>query len=430
MTDSGAPKRSARNGSSGAIDRVAGNAARTRRMTASRSASVHPGSASAQAAGRLAKRRRRRSSRRHPNSARSAAPGSGARMKASPTRNACTSASRIRCTSARPRMPPSVTSSRSAGTCGQQRQGRFQRDFEASQVAVVDADQRRRAAAARASSSAPSCTSTSTAMPSARRLRLEVGQLGVVEAGRDQQDAVGPHRPRLEHLVGVDDEVLAQHRQRAGRTRLLEKGRCALEELGVGQHAQAARHAARSWRAISAGLKCSRSTPLLGLAFLISAITAAAPAAICARRLATKSRCPPSDSASRRSEAGSRRGLRGRDLLALDGNDRAQDVAQPKPAPWLRATNWSIFARALPEASASRASTMPSAIVAATIGRIQRHAGIEDHDVARRAGLVVEHRLQQHLALLGRLDLECAVARHRQAEVLGVDLVLAGCRRS
>ena len=51
-------------------------------------------------------------------------------------------------------------------------------------------------------------------------LRLELGHLRVVQAGGDQQDAVGAHRARLEHLVGVDDEVLAQHRQRARRARL------------------------------------------------------------------------------------------------------------------------------------------------------------------------------------------------------------------
>ena len=50
-----------------------------------------------------------------------------------------------------------------------------------------------------------------------------------------------PHGPRLEHLVFIDHEVLAQHRQRAGRARLLQVLGRALEELHVGQHRQAGR---------------------------------------------------------------------------------------------------------------------------------------------------------------------------------------------
>ena len=51
-----------------------------------------------------------------PNKASSATPGSGARMNASPTRNACTPAVRIRVTSACTRIPDSVTSRRPGGT--------------------------------------------------------------------------------------------------------------------------------------------------------------------------------------------------------------------------------------------------------------------------------------------------------------------------
>jgi hypothetical protein len=51
---------------------------------------------------------------------------------------------------------------------------------------------------------------------------------------------------------------------------------------------------------MSAGMNSSRSTPLLGLAFLISAITAAWPAAILARRAPAKSRVSTRLSASKR----------------------------------------------------------------------------------------------------------------------------------
>ena len=56
--------------------------------------------------------------------------------------------------------------------------------------------------------------------------------------GGDQQDRVGADRARLEHLPGVDDEVLAQRRQRGRRACRREIRRRALEERRVGQHAQ------------------------------------------------------------------------------------------------------------------------------------------------------------------------------------------------
>src|SRR5690606_15883196 len=44
---------------------------------------------------------------------------------------------------------------------------------------------------------------------------------------------------RLVHLVRVDDEVLAQHRQRTGSARLAQVAVAALEEIDVGEHRQA-----------------------------------------------------------------------------------------------------------------------------------------------------------------------------------------------
>ena len=74
---------------------------------------------------------------------------------------------------------------------------------------------------------------------------VQLREAHVVERGNDQQHRVGAQRPRLPHLVGVDSEVLAQHRQRARRTRLVEVGVGALEEVDVGQHRQAGRTATR-----------------------------------------------------------------------------------------------------------------------------------------------------------------------------------------
>jgi hypothetical protein len=144
----------------------------------------------------------------------------GARMKASPTRKACTPAARMRCTSAGARMPDSVTSRRSAGTSAACQRG-VQRDLEGAQVAVVDAHQRR--------------LQLQRALQFGRVVHLD--QHRHVEAARDGSSsaicassrqaaisriAVGAHRARLVDLVRVDHEVLAQHRQVAGGARLLQ----------------------------------------------------------------------------------------------------------------------------------------------------------------------------------------------------------------
>ena len=56
----------------------------------------------------------------------------------------------------------------------------------------------------------------------AERLAVQEREVVVVERGDDQQDRVGAGHRRLVDLVGVDDEVLAQDRQRAGRARLAQ----------------------------------------------------------------------------------------------------------------------------------------------------------------------------------------------------------------
>ncbi len=64
---------------------------------------------------------------------------------------------------------------------------------------------------------------------------VEVGQ---VESGDDQQDRVGADRRGLVELVGVDDEVLAQDRQRRRPARLAQVVEAAAEVERLGQHRQ------------------------------------------------------------------------------------------------------------------------------------------------------------------------------------------------
>ena len=106
------------------------------------------------------------------------------------------------------------------------------------------------------SSSAASCASTSTAMPSVVRDRLQLQHARGLERGDDQQDAIRARGARLVHLVRVDREVLAQHRQPAGGARLFHVLERALEKLLVGQHRQAGRAVALVARGDRGRIEC------------------------------------------------------------------------------------------------------------------------------------------------------------------------------
>ena len=67
----------------------------------------------------------------------------------------------------------------------------------------------------------------------------QFGHFHVVQRGDDQQHTVGAQCPGFDDLVRVDHEVLANHRQGAGRTRLLQVRIGALEVVDIGQHGQA-----------------------------------------------------------------------------------------------------------------------------------------------------------------------------------------------
>ena len=203
----------------------------------------------------------------------------------------------------------------------------------------------------------------------------------------------------------------------------------ALEELAVGQHRQARRAAAlRSSARSRPGSKCSRSTPLLGLAFLISAITAASPGI---------------DLAPQRADEVARAALLRRAPAASASRDRALFAAATSSR--LTATmrsRMSLIALAAclregdelvelapggaaRDRAGARARRRPRCVVA-TPADVERGAGVEHDDVARRPRLVVEHR-QHHLLRLVRRRAPGSRGGRRasQAEVLGMDLVLA-----
>ena len=93
-----------------------------------------------------------------------------------------------------------------------------ERHVEGAQVAVVDADERRREPQ-RALELGGVVHLDQHRHAEVARAGFERGEARVVERGDDQQDRVGAQRARLGDLVLVDDEVLAQRRQRAGGAR-------------------------------------------------------------------------------------------------------------------------------------------------------------------------------------------------------------------
>lgn len=186
----------------------------------------------------------------------------GSRMKASPTRKAFTACWRISATSPPPECR--FRRQRAAADAGQQVERVLQTDFKGAQIAV-DAERGVSSCNAR-SSSAPSCTSTSTVMPRLRAMVFEFTHHFQVKCGGNQQDSVGAHRTCFVHLIGVDDEVLAQHGQGAGGAcRLQILGRT-LEKPAIGQYRQAGSTVRSVIGGNLGGRKSGRMTPFDGLA--------------------------------------------------------------------------------------------------------------------------------------------------------------------
>ena len=153
-------------------------------------------------------------------------------------------------------MPLSPTMMRSRGTMG------ASRSLVASVVSKVLRSRllmpiRRDFSLSARSSSSALWTSSSTSMPSAKAASSSALRGRVVDAGHDDQDAVGAPGARLRDLIGLVHEVLAQRRQRGGVARGGQELGPALERRRVGEHRQAGRAAglvgARQRRRIEIG---------------------------------------------------------------------------------------------------------------------------------------------------------------------------------
>ena len=175
-------------------------------------------------------------------SARVAAATSFWRIKLSPTRNVEMPALASRVRSSGAKMPLSATTTCPAGTKAAKRslvasvvskvfrlrllmpmQPRFQAQRSRQLLLIVDLDEHVHA--------------------ERERRRFEVRRAGIIDRGHDDEDAIGAGDARFGHLIGVVHEILAQHRQRAGRARRAKMIERALERRRIGQHRQTRRAA-------------------------------------------------------------------------------------------------------------------------------------------------------------------------------------------
>ena len=143
-----------------------------------------------------------------PSSSRSLAPGSSARISASPTRMADAPASTAARTCARVAIPLSITLIRPPADAGQMRERTVHVDLERLQVSRVHAyDLRvRREHLVQVLIRVGLHESAQTQIACGGQHR---GELVRREAGRDQQDGVRPRRPGLDQLGRMDQEVFA-----------------------------------------------------------------------------------------------------------------------------------------------------------------------------------------------------------------------------
>ncbi len=264
----------------------------------------------------------------------------------------------------------------------------------------------------------------------------------VVERGDDQQDRVGARDRGLDDLVGVDDEVLAQDRQRAGRARLVQVVERAAEVALLGQDRQRgragrARRRARSRRPSSPG-GCS---PALGERRLNSAITEM-PGCVSASwngRSGPRASRPALELGERdgrrrrraRPRAWRRRCGRARSRrppLAIRARldwGRVNHPARPSPAVGTGPGRPPSVRSAAPSSTAARAASIALGEAVGHAAGVDRGARVEQGDVAPRPGLAGQDRADDHGVLL-----RCPADRRRRESWLSSPDVLRARRRS
>ena len=267
------------------------------------------------------------------------------------------------------------------------------------------------------SSSRRSWTSTSTSKPVSLGKRRQVRQCRRRPRGDDEQYAVRAEGPRLEHLVGVDDEVLAQHRQAARTAGSLEMAVRPLEIALVREHREA-----------------GRASPLVGRGDgrRVEVPANHAGAGRGALDLRDHRRALGAHGVQK---APRRRHVLGRSahfrqgpplpagghLLALAGDDLVED-AHDSPIMRVRSTKFGQLLLRLSSGDHVLRQHHAVAQGAAHARRVECRAAVQRHDVRRRFVAAVERRAQQRQTLRRRRGTQIVHRALPQAHVRGREL--------
>ena len=119
-------------------------------------------------------------------------------------------------------------------------EARFEPRLEGAQISVVDADERSREPKSQVKLAAIVHLDQHGHAKRFGR-RLELLHARQLKSRDDEKDAIGAQSARLEDLIRIDDEILAEHRKLAGIARGGEVLGGALEEAPVGEHRKTGR---------------------------------------------------------------------------------------------------------------------------------------------------------------------------------------------
>src|SRR6266571_2815777 len=176
-----------------------------------------------------------------------------------------------------------------------------------------------------------------------------------------------------------------------------------------------------------AGSNGARSTPWLGLAFLISAMTAGSPAAIFARSAPTKSRGFSAASAWRRTAASPRIRLAFAISSALTARIWSRMSATRK---LLRQLHEPVELGPRRAALEHLEGALDSLLEASRLaGDVDRRAGVERDDIARGSRLVIQRGHDDAARLLHRGHAQCGRVVQGHAEFLRMDRVFLDLAR-
>ncbi len=265
-------------------------------------------------------------------------------------------------------------------------------------------DQGRAAVVRATSSSAASCDFHQHVHAQGHGAGFQFLQLRGGQRRRDQQHAVRAQGAGEHHLVGIDDEILAQYGQRAGRARLradgrANPGRTARRSARERQAAPCAAYDA----AISAAAEVFAQHAARRRCFLISAMMPDLPAAILSSIAWAKPRTSWRACGLAQQFGFAAHLARGGDFLGLDGKDLRKNVVHLKTSGCKRKILPACRERHL-MAIVSAASFRPAFNRRSDVTRIDGKSGVQGDDIARRTRFIVQRFLRIRSRDSSRLD--------------------------